>query len=73
MFFLNKRSNFEKKPHELSYRSNMYMPPIRSDVIAYGICRSGMIKSGLFPAELIEQDWQNIMSYFICWDDFHDR
>ena len=22
MFFLNKRSNFEKKPHELSYRSN---------------------------------------------------
>ena len=23
MFFLNKRSNFEKKPHELSYRSNI--------------------------------------------------
>ena len=22
MFFLNKHSNFEKKPHELSYRSN---------------------------------------------------
>ena len=22
MFFLNRRSNFEKKPHELSYRSN---------------------------------------------------
>ena len=22
MFFLKKRSNFEKKPHELSYRSN---------------------------------------------------
>ena len=22
MFFLNKRSNFEKKPQELSYRSN---------------------------------------------------
>ena len=25
MFFLNKRSNFEKKPHELSYRSNIYI------------------------------------------------
>ena len=24
MFFLNKRSNFEKKTHELSYRSNIY-------------------------------------------------
>ena len=24
MFFLNKRSNFEKKPHELSYRSNNF-------------------------------------------------
>ena len=23
MFFLNKRSNFEKKSHELSYRSNI--------------------------------------------------
>ena len=23
MFFLNKRSNFEEKPHELSYRSNI--------------------------------------------------
>ena len=25
MFFLNKRSNFEKKPHELSYRSNIIL------------------------------------------------
>ena len=25
MFFLNKRSNFKKKSHELSYRSNNYI------------------------------------------------
>ena len=33
MFFLNKRSNFENKPHELSYNSNNKNKEPRSQAI----------------------------------------
>ena len=32
MFFVNKRSNFEKKAHELSYMSNNESNPLTNDV-----------------------------------------
>ena len=29
MFYLNKRSNFEKKPHELRYRSKLFQKSLK--------------------------------------------
>ena len=37
MFFLNKRSNFEKKPHELSYGSNINLEFYYLLYMAYAI------------------------------------